>query len=186
MVHMVSTIICNVMSSAVEAKIAALYLNEKDVIIIWDMLEETVHPQTETSLQNDNHTAEGIVNRTITQKLTKATNTRFYWLREQDNQKHFQVYWAPGLQNLGDYHTKPHQSMHHHSIRNIYIQIKIRKIQERGIQEEFVDPSGPRTAPAAVLLFGALKSTVFQTRSLRGNKCGDVFKFLLCITTWTQ
>ena len=146
MVNMVSTIICNVMSSAVEAKIAALYLNEKDVIIIWDMLEETVHPQKETSLQNDNHTAEGIVNRTITQKRSKATDTQFYWLCEQDNQKHFQLNRAPSLQNQGDYHKKPHQVMHDHAIRKIYIQIKIRKIQERGIQELCVEPSGPQTA----------------------------------------
>ena len=44
-VNTVFTTICNVMSSAAESEIAALYLNERDVVIIWDTLEEMSHPQ---------------------------------------------------------------------------------------------------------------------------------------------
>ena len=49
-----------------------------------------------------------------------------------------------------------------------------------------VDPAGPRTARAAALLTEAQKSTGFQTRSLRVNKFGDVFKFVPRIPTRTQ
>ena len=38
-VHVVSTIIRNVMSYAAKANIVALYLNEKDGVIIWNRLE---------------------------------------------------------------------------------------------------------------------------------------------------
>ena len=44
-VNTVFTTICNVMSSAAESEIAALYLNERDIVIIWDTLEEMSHPQ---------------------------------------------------------------------------------------------------------------------------------------------
>ena len=44
-VNTVFTTICNVMSSAAESEIAALYLNEIDVVIIWYTLEEMSHPQ---------------------------------------------------------------------------------------------------------------------------------------------
>ena len=44
-VHVVSTTIRNIMSSAAEAKIAALYLNEKGGVVIQNMLEEIGHSQ---------------------------------------------------------------------------------------------------------------------------------------------
>ena len=110
----------------------------------------------------------------------------FNWIRDWDNQKHFQVYLSPSSQNLGGYYTKPHQATHHNSVREIYIQRKIRKTQERGIQEGCVDPSGPRNARAAALLSGALTSTGLQTRSLRVNNYGKVFKFIPHIPMWTQ
>ena len=56
-VHVVSTIICNVMSSALKAKIVALYLNEKYGVIIWNTLEEMGHPQPATPLHTENYTA---------------------------------------------------------------------------------------------------------------------------------
>ena len=46
-------------------------------------------------------TSEGIVNRTNVQKCSRAMDICFYWLRDWENQKHFQVYWAPGSWNIG-------------------------------------------------------------------------------------
>ena len=60
-------------------------------------------------LQTDNSTACGFVNGTIKQKYTKAIDMRFYWLRDQTNQKQFLIYWAPGLQNRANYFTKQSQ-----------------------------------------------------------------------------
>ena len=61
-VHVVSTIIRNVMPSAAEAEVADLYLNAKYCVIVWNTLEELVHPQPEISLQTNNYTSEGIIN----------------------------------------------------------------------------------------------------------------------------
>ena len=80
-VHVVSTIIHNVMSSEADDEIAELYLNTKYRVGIRNLLEELFHPQTETPQQTENYTVEGIVNRNIAQICSKVTNMKFYCLR---------------------------------------------------------------------------------------------------------
>ena len=87
LVHMVSTIICNLMSSEAEANIVALYLNAKFGVFIWNLLEEMGRPQPEMPLQTNNSTAEVIVNRTIFQRCSKAMDMSSYWLRNRENLK---------------------------------------------------------------------------------------------------
>jgi hypothetical protein len=38
---------------------------------------------------------------------------RYHWLTERVRQKQFDVYWRPGRDNLGEYHTKHHSAQHH-------------------------------------------------------------------------
>jgi hypothetical protein len=38
---------------------------------------------------------------------------RYHWLTDRVRQKQFDVYWRPGCENLGDYHTKDHSAQHH-------------------------------------------------------------------------
>jgi hypothetical protein len=38
---------------------------------------------------------------------------RYHWLTYRFRQKQFDVYWRPGRENLGDYHTKHHIAQHH-------------------------------------------------------------------------
>jgi hypothetical protein len=33
---------------------------------------------------------------------------KYYWLQDRVRQKQFYVYWRPGKDKLGDYHTKHH------------------------------------------------------------------------------
>ena len=66
-------------------------------------------------------TSEVIVNITIDQRCSKFMEMSFYWLRDRNNQKHFQFYWARGSQNLGDYNTKHRQEAHHCAIIDIYL-----------------------------------------------------------------
>ena len=76
--------------------------------------------------------------------------------------------------------------MHHHTICDIYLDIKTKKRQEWEIQRKCVDTTEPWTAYVAVLLADALKNIGLQTRSLRVNKCRDVFKFIPHIPTRTH
>ena len=75
------------------------------------------HPQPPTPIQIDNTTAVGFANKTIKQRASKAIDMRFYWLQDRINQKQFVIYWSPGMNNLGDYHTKHHPAYHHKDMR---------------------------------------------------------------------
>jgi hypothetical protein len=104
----ISTVLKNVMSSAVEAEIGAVFLNAKEGTSLCTTLEELGHPQPPTPLQTDNTTSTGYSNGTIKQKRTRAMGMRFFRVKQGT----FHVYWGPGYQHLGDYFMKHHSSAH--------------------------------------------------------------------------
>eukprot|EP00957_Ditylum_brightwellii_P204011 15337211-Ditylum_brightwellii.AAC.1 len=99
-VHTVCEVIQNVMSSAAEAEIGALYVNTRKGEESRLALEEMGHPQPPTPVMMDNSTACGIVNKTVKQHCTRAIDMQFYWVRDHCAQNHFIVYWVPGENNL--------------------------------------------------------------------------------------
>ena len=82
-VYALAKIINNVMSSAMEAEVAATYLTPKEAVPLQIALEEIGHPQPPTPMQVDNSTAVGFVNETIKYKRSKAIDMRFHWVRER-------------------------------------------------------------------------------------------------------
>ncbi len=74
-----ASIIKNVMSSAAEAELGALYLNAKEATYLRQMLIKMGHPKPPTPIQTDNTTAEGVINNKIQPKHTKAMDMRFHW-----------------------------------------------------------------------------------------------------------
>jgi hypothetical protein len=46
---------------------------------------------------------------------------RYHWLTDRVRQKQFDVYWRPGRENLGDYHTKHHSAQHHEDMRGFIL-----------------------------------------------------------------
>jgi hypothetical protein len=46
---------------------------------------------------------------------------RYNWLTYRVCQKQFDVYWRPGRENLGDYHTKHHSAQHHKDMRRLIL-----------------------------------------------------------------
>ena len=117
-------IIKNVMSSASEAKIGALYMNAKLAVPMRTTLAELGHPQPPTPIQTDNSTANGIVNSTIRQNQSKAIDMRFYWLRDRVEQNQFLIYWAPRAINLADFFTKHQSPQRHLALQPIYVHTK--------------------------------------------------------------
>ena len=116
----VAQIIKNVMSSATEAELAALYIVAKECVYIRLILEEMGHPQPETPIQTDNLTAEGVINSKIQPKRTKAMDMRFHWLRDREAQRQFRFYWRSGKTMLADYYSKHHPATHHRNMRGEY------------------------------------------------------------------
>ena len=80
-IHNVAEIIKGVMSSAAEAELGAMYINACKAVEIRTILEEMGHKQPATPIQVDNSTAEGIVNKRVQPKCTKAMDMHFHWLR---------------------------------------------------------------------------------------------------------
>ena len=111
----------NVMSSAAEAELGALYIVAQEAMYIRIILEELGHKQPPTPIQTDNSTAEGVVNNKVQPKRTKAMDMRFHWLRDRKLRDMLRFYWQPGTMNLADYFTKHHPPAHHKHIRKEYL-----------------------------------------------------------------
>ena len=118
-----TTIIKTVMSSAAEAELGALYINTKEAIYLRQILHEMGHPQPRTPIFTNNTTAEGVINKKIQPKCTKAMDMRFHWLRDREAQGQLKFVWEPGKTNLADYFTKHHPPAHH---INIYLNFRLR------------------------------------------------------------
>jgi len=118
----IAKLIKNVMASATEAELGAIYVNTREAVPIRNMLTELGHPQPPTVVVTDNAVAEGIINRTVKQQKSKAMDMRYHWIQDRVDQKQFKIKWAPGKVNKGDYHTKKHSTNHHVEVRPTYVQ----------------------------------------------------------------
>jgi hypothetical protein len=70
-----------VVLSVAEAEFGALFVNAKEGTATRTTLTEMGHNQDSTELKTDNTTADGIMNNTFQQKLSKAMDMRFYWVK---------------------------------------------------------------------------------------------------------
>ena len=113
----VAQIIKNVMSSAAEAVLGALFINSRQAIPARISLEELGHQQSPTPIQTDNTTALGFVSKKMQPKATKSVDMRYWWMRDRSDQKQFRYYWGPGPTNNADYYTKHFCKAHHRKKR---------------------------------------------------------------------
>jgi hypothetical protein len=107
----VASVIKNVIASSAESEAGVCFQNAQSGAPLRITLTELVHIQPATPLRTDNSTVFGIVNETIKQKRSKAMDMRYHWLRDRVHQKQFDVYWRPGRENIGDYHTTHHSAL---------------------------------------------------------------------------
>ena len=120
-VHNIAQIIRNVMTSAADAEIGALYINTRQAIPARYQLEEMGHKQPPTPVQTDNTTALGFVTKNLQPKATKSTDMQHWFLRDKEDQGHFRYYWSAGKNNDADYQTKHFCGAHHQQMRPRYL-----------------------------------------------------------------
>ena len=121
-VHVVSSIMHNVMASAAEAELGGLFVNGQEACPIRTTLEQLGWKQHgPTPIQTANAVADGIANDTVKQRRSKAMDMRFYWIRDRVRQGQFRVHWKAGSTNDADYFTKHHPTSHHITQRPIYV-----------------------------------------------------------------
>jgi hypothetical protein len=159
------------MGSAAEAEIGASYVNGQEAIPLRTALEELGHPQPPTPMQVDNTTAVGFANDTIKQKRSKAIDMRFYWIQDRARQGQFLIYWRPGSQNLGDYHTKHHSPAHHKLMRPTYLHTteqlanNLLSILLRGCANKGSNTQNPETTRCAVPRYNLRLTRLTKARS---------------------
>ena len=110
-----------VISSATEAKLAALFHNGKEACPIRITLEELGHPQPAMPLQTNNSTASGTSNDGVKHKGSKVIEMRFYRIHDLLHQGQFHVYLKRGILKKADYFTKHHPPSHYPAIRSSYL-----------------------------------------------------------------
>ena len=114
-------VIKNIMASAAEAELGAIYTNAQEALQMRQYLEELSHHQPATLLKTDNSTAQGIINNTIKHKRSKAMVMLCSWLRDRALQNQFYIYGEPTHHNFVGLPTKHHVDIHHQRLRPIYV-----------------------------------------------------------------
>ena len=102
----------------------ALFMNAQLLVEHRQTLEDVGHPQPPTRIRVDNKSAHGVPTGIMKQKRTKSTDMNANWVKDRCEQGQFDVKWAPGATNLGDYPTKHHTGLHHRKIRPIQLFIE--------------------------------------------------------------
>ena len=121
-IHVICTTIKNV-ASAAEAEVSSIFLGCQRACNIQTLLEELGHPKPidGTAIYTDNRTAKGNLTSLFRQKLSKAFDMRYYWIKDRIKQKQFKLTWRPGTDNMADYFSKHHPPWYHKKMRYKYL-----------------------------------------------------------------
>ena len=110
-----------VSSSAVEAKLGALFLNTRQARIFRLALEELGHAQPPMAINCDNETAVDICNGTVKQQRSRSMEMQYSWVGDQIKNGVVAVKYVPGAKNMGDYMIKHSMTPNHVRIRPLYV-----------------------------------------------------------------
>ena len=95
----IAKIIKDVMASASEYEMAALYVTAKKMIPLPNTLIEMGWPQPKLPIKTDNSTYVVFTNKTIVNKAPKSADMKLWWIRDREAQDQFRYYWASGSEN---------------------------------------------------------------------------------------
>ena len=109
------------MASAMEAEIAAMFMNARLLIEYRQALEDMGHQQPPTVIRTDSETGCGVINGTMRQRRSKVVDMNLNWIKDRCERKQFDIKWAPGATNRADYTTKHHTGTHHRLVRPIQL-----------------------------------------------------------------
>ena len=81
----------NVVSSAAEAETGSIFIGGQQAVPIITALSELNYPQpaSGTRISTDNSTAKGVLTANIRQKLSKAFDMRYWWIKDRIKQRQF-------------------------------------------------------------------------------------------------
>ena len=80
-VHFMSTVMRQVLSSSTEAGVGATFYGCQYAVPLQNTLADLGHVQGATLIITDNECCEGILNKTVKKRRSKAMDMRFYWVK---------------------------------------------------------------------------------------------------------
>ena len=88
----------NVVSSTSEAETGCIYIGGQKAVPIITALSELnqQQPARRTHISTNNSTAKGVLTANLRQKLSKAFDMRYWWIKYRIKQHHFKLVWEPG------------------------------------------------------------------------------------------
>ena len=95
----ISKIIKNVMTSAADAEIRALFINLRQAIPAQTTVEEMGHTLPPTPIQIDNTTSLFFVMKNLQPKATNSTDMQHWFMRDLQDRNKLRYYWGSGKYN---------------------------------------------------------------------------------------
>ena len=117
----VCKIMRNIMASVDDAEYGTIFVKSQKSVPIQTTLTEMGWKHGTTAVKVDNSTAVGIASKEFLQNKSKSMDMRFYWINDIIKHGKIRVFWRPGPENLGDYHSKHHPPEHHIAVGSKYL-----------------------------------------------------------------
>ena len=113
----------NVVSSAAEAETGGIIIGGQKAVPIITTLSELNHPHPfkGNRISTDNSTAKGVLTANLRQKLYKAFDMQYWWIKDRIKQQKFDLVWEPDKGNRADYFTKHFLPKRHLLQRHIFL-----------------------------------------------------------------
>ena len=114
----------NVVSSVAEAETGGIFIGGQQAYPIITALSELNHPQSAKGnrISTDNSTAKVVLTANLRQKLSKAFDMQYWWIKDRIKQRQFELVWEPGKENRAEYFTKHFPPKHHLIQCQIFLQ----------------------------------------------------------------
>ena len=122
-VHIMCNTIKNDISSAAEDETCVIFMATQRACPIRLALIKIGHlqPPTGKPLYTDNSTSKVILTSAMYQKLSKAFDVCFYWVKDILQQNQFDLVWRKCITNMADYFTKHYPPWNHKQLHYKYL-----------------------------------------------------------------
>jgi hypothetical protein len=118
----------HVVASSAEAETAGVFHNSQRAVPLRHLLIHLGHPQPATPLKCDNETTRNFIHKNITQKRSKSWDMRYNWLKDQQEQNQFDIYWAKSEDMESNYYTKHFTAKYHRAKRADHVRDKLTNV----------------------------------------------------------
>ena len=157
--HAMAKVIKSAMASAMEAEIAAMFMNARLVAEFRQALEDMGHPQPPAVARAGSEAGCGVLNGTMRQRRSKVAGMSLSWLKGRRERGQLKAGRAPGPASRAGCAAKNHPGPHHQLVRPMQLYAKGKSPTALQGCDRIAGASRP-TKGAKIGLLGKLKSSL--------------------------